>query len=103
MFRWLDQDNFYYLLLQGVPRFALLARKVAGSFGSIALTEGSGLTPGATHRVVLTAQGPRFGASVDDGPPLVGTDGALSGPGRVGFLTHNEPGGFFTVGELSEL
>jgi hypothetical protein len=103
VFRWQDPDNFYFLLLQGDPRFGLLGGKLAASFRSIALTEDIGLTPGATHHVVLTAQGSRFTASVDDGPPLVGEGRALSEPGRVGFLTHNEPGGFFSVGELSEL
>jgi hypothetical protein len=41
--------------------------------------------------------------SVDGGSPLTGEDSALAAPGRLGLMTHNEAGGFFTVSDLSEL
>jgi hypothetical protein len=101
--RWQDPENFYFLLLQGDPNYRLLGRKLQGSFGTISFQDGAGLTPGVTHRVTLTVQGPNFSASVDGDAPLTGVDDELSGPGRVGFMTHNEAGGFFSVSELSEL
>jgi hypothetical protein len=102
VFRWAGPDDFYFFLLGGDPGYRLLGRKAGGSFGTVAFAVG-GRTPGTAHRVVLTAQGADFTATVDGGPPLTGHDEAHPGPGRVGFMSHNDAHGFFSVGELSEL
>jgi hypothetical protein len=102
VFRWAGPDDFYFFLLGGDPRYRLLGRKARGSFGAVAVAPG-GRTPGTAHRVLLTAQGADFTAAVDGGPPLAGHDTAHAGPGAVGFMSHNDAHGFFSVGELSEL
>lgn len=101
--RWLDQDHFYFLLLQSEPSYRLLGRQREGAFSTLAVRDGAGYLPGVTHTVTVTAQGSQLAASVDGDPPLTAADTTLPGPGHVGLMTHNEPGGFFTVGELKEL
>jgi hypothetical protein len=102
VFRWAGPDDFYFFLLGGDPGYRLLGRKAGGSFGTVAVAP-EGRTPGTEHRVVLTARGADLTATVDGGPPLAGHDTAHPGPGRVGFMSHNDAHGFFSVGELSEL
>ena len=101
--RWLDHDNFYFLLLQSEPSYRLLGRQRDGVFSTLAVRDGAGYLPGVTHIVTVTAQGSELSASVDGDAPLTAADTTFPGPGHVGFMTHNEPGGFFSVGELSEL
>jgi hypothetical protein len=102
VFRWTGPDDFHFFLLGGDPGYRLLGRKARGSFTSVAVAPG-GRTPGAAHQVVLTAQGADLSATVDGGPPLAARDMVQTGPGRVGFMSHNDAHGFFSVGELTEL
>ncbi len=102
VFRYEGPEDFYFFLLGGDPGYRLLGRKAGGSFATVAEADG-GRTPGTAHHVVLTAQGAQFSVTVDGGAPLTGHDTAHAGPGRAGFMSHNDAHGFFSVGELSEL
>jgi hypothetical protein len=102
VFRYERPDDFYFFIVGGEPGYRLLGRRVGGAFATIAESP-AGRTAGAPQHVLLTAHSADFTVTVDGDPPLTGHDTSHPGPGRVGFMTHNDPGGFFSVGELSEL
>lgn len=98
VFRWLDVDHFYYLLLSVRHGYCLMGRKVAGVFGlmdSPGLAEGLDLQTGEHYELRVTADGERLRAELDGEPVLEARDGALGGRGRVGFMCHGNQQAFF--------
>jgi hypothetical protein len=106
LFRWLDVNNFYYLLLSARHQYRLMGRKVGGAFGfleSPALVEGIGYETDTPYELKLTVQGSGYRAELDGEPILEGGDSALAGPGRVGFMCHGNNRAYFYRMKLIEL
>lgn len=98
VFRWLDVDDFYYLLLSVRHGYCLMGRKIGGAFGfmdSPGLAEGIDLQTGEQYELRVTADGERLRAELDGEPVLEARDGALGGRGRVGFMCHGNQQAFF--------
>jgi hypothetical protein len=102
VFRYAGPEDFYFFIVGAEPGYRLLGRKAGGTFATIAESS-AGRTAGTPQDVLLTVQGAEITVTVDGDPPLTGHDTSHPGPGRAGLMTHNDPGGFFSVGELSEL
>jgi hypothetical protein len=102
--RWRDPDNFVFVYLQGELR--MIARKLRGAFGSlspVATQRGMSFIPGAPVHLAVTSRGSDVTVAVDGEPPFTGTDRALAGPGRVGFMCAHDPHATFSFLELREL
>ena len=100
VFRYLDPANFYFALLNRNKNYRLLGRKVAGTFQQVALDSTASFTVGAVTRLKVVAAGSDLQLTVDEDPPLAGSDSALPGPGRVGLMTFQNPQALFYGIEL---
>jgi hypothetical protein len=97
VFRFVDVDNFYYVLLDGQLGFRRIGKKVAGSFGALqegGLDSTSGFPTNQVRRVRLVAEGSAFRVLLDGEPVLEGQDDELDS-GRVGFMVRNCTGARF--------
>lgn len=98
VFRWQDADNFYFAILDERRGYRRIGRKVGGAFANLdgaAFDSGGSFTVGAVHRLRVSAQSDVFRLHFDGEPVLEGRDGALAGPGRVGFMTWANGGARF--------
>jgi len=100
VFRYLDDANFYFALLNKNKNYRLLGRKVAGTFQQVALDSTASYTVGAVTRLKVVATGSDLELYVDEDPPLAGSDSALPGPGRVGLMSFQNPQALFYGIEL---
>jgi hypothetical protein len=106
VFRYVDVDNFCFLLLNQARNFRMLAKKAGGAFESLqepALDETAGFEIGRSYRAKVVVRGDLVQAYLDEQLVLEGRDGDLPGPGRAGFMTYRNPDASFHRLVLKEI
>ena len=106
VFRYQDIDNFYFCLLSAKRNYAMLGKKISGSFGFIDQGGRADVTPyqiSTTHRLKLVALGNQFHVYVDDNVLVSGIDEAIAESGRVGLMCHGNNNVFFHRLQLLKL
>jgi hypothetical protein len=97
VFRFVDINNFYYVLLDSQSGFRRMGKKVGGNFAALqegGLDGSAGFTPNTLLRLRLVAEGSVFRLVLDGETVLEGSDNELSA-GRVGFMVRNCTGARF--------
>jgi len=101
VFRWLDVDNFYFLLLDERRGYRMLGRKVGGVFAALdepALDLSGSYIPEQVHSVRVSVQADRIRVHLDGELVLAGRDGALTAPGAAGLVCWgNGAASFFGI------
>lgn len=100
VFRWQDEKNFYFFLMNEDDdrKYRVLGRKVEGAFQDLetpALDKTKGFEVGRLYDVKLVAEGPVFQVYLDGERILEGRDAVLAAPGRVGLMSRNNKQAFF--------
>ena len=103
VFRYRDEDNFCFFVMNQAKGYRLLAKKVAGSFSQIALDGANGFDVGRVYLTKVVARGDVVQLSLDGALALEGEETALVGPGRVGFMSFRNPQARFYDIELTEV
>ena len=90
VFRWQDQDNFYFFLMDGQRSYRRLGKKVGGVFqeldvGAVDLANGYAADDEISVRVRV--KGDSLSVFLDGSLVLSGTDTSLPSAGRVGFYS----------------
>lgn len=102
VFRWQDEDNFYFFLMHSQRNWRIMGKKVDGTFADLEVEAQNltqGYTPGVNYTVRLDIRGATFQVYLDDERILSGGDSSLSTPGRVGFMCHgNNQSYFYRIG-----
>lgn len=101
VFRWQDDDNFYFFLMSNRDNYRIFGKKIAGIFSPLALG-GEDITAGYdienTLELKVIVVGNRMQALLDNELILNGEDSDLMLPGQVGFMTHGNSGAkFFNI------
>ena len=101
VFRWLDNDNFYYYLMSARHNYHLLAKKVAGSYlflGTDGLNETVGYESDQPMEAKLIIENDQIKVYLNNKFIVAGSDSSIDKAGRVGFLTHrNTAARFFNI------
>jgi hypothetical protein len=103
VFRWQDEENFYFFLMDAAHRFRLFGKKAAGEFQELeaaAADTTQGYEAGTVYDLRLTAVGPDFEVYLNDRLALRGRDSSLAEAGRVGFFCRNNADAAFSRLEL---
>ena len=92
VFRWQDENNGYFFIMNRPSPYRLFAKKVGDSLSF--LSEGGrdntrGYELGQWHDLRLLVQGASFDLALDGRTVLVGRDDSLADPGLVGFLCRS--------------
>ncbi|HEX6071219.1 MAG TPA: hypothetical protein VFZ18_15405 [Longimicrobiaceae bacterium] len=98
VFRFMDVDNFYFMLLDDRRDYRMIGRKVDGAFQALepaAVDPRPGFVPGEIRSVRLAVQGDAFRLHLDGELVLEAADATLPGPGRVGFMCRANTSAFF--------
>jgi hypothetical protein len=99
VFRFLDLDNFYYVLLQSAPLgYRIMGRKQNGSFALLEFggaEAAAGYAPNQWFSLRLAVQDEQFDLAIDGVVVLSGRDAGISAPGRVGFVCRGDAGARF--------
>ncbi|MDX1693747.1 MAG: hypothetical protein R3208_08265 [Ketobacteraceae bacterium] len=98
VFRKLDHNNFYYLLLSARHEYTLLGKKVAGSYGLLqegGLNDGAGHNEASDMEIKLIVDGNRFQVYLDNQFVTAGEDSDITEGGRLGFFTHRNSAAHF--------
>lgn len=98
VFRFIDPQNFGFLLMEEPPGHRLLGRRAGGS-GAL-LTEGGldpakGFPTNSWLRLRLLAEGDRFELAVNEIVALTGRDTNLREPGSIGLFCRGNPNAQF--------
>lgn len=92
--RYVDQDNFYFVLLDARRGYRRLGKKVNGVFGELdtpAVDTTEGYPTGQDLELTVAVVGDALIAQLDGTKILRGRDRSLPGPGRVGFYAWANP------------
>jgi hypothetical protein len=106
VFRYVDQDNFCFLLLNRALSVRMLAKKAGGTFASLqrpALDTTAGFELDRTYRAKVIVRGDDVRAYLDEQLVLQGRDSSLPGPGRAGLLAYRNPAASFHSLVLKEI
>jgi len=106
VFRYQDIDNFYFCLLSLRNNYAMLGKKISGSFSFLDEGGQASVTPyqvSTTHTLKLVALGNQFYVYVDDNVLVSGTDESITESGRIGLLCHGNDNVFFHRLQLLKL
>jgi tetratricopeptide (TPR) repeat protein len=106
VFRYIDQDNFYYFLMSAQSRFRRLGKKVMGVFSELdtaAVDLATGYTPNTEYQIKIVARGSEMRAYIDNELVLTGRDTSLTAPGRAGLYTWGSQNAAFDNLKLFKL
>ena len=106
VFRFVDADNFCFLLLNRALSVRMLAKKAGGVFASLqhpAVDTTAGFDLGRTYRAKVVVRGDDVRAYLDEQLVLHGRDPDLPGPGRAGLMTYRNPAASFHSLVLKEM
>ena len=104
VFRFLDLDNFYYVLLHdnGNPlapfRYRIIGRKQGGTFSLLesgGADNAAGYAPNQWFSLRLAVQDEQFDLAINGVEVLRGRDAGIMSPGRVGFMSRSAAGARF--------
>jgi hypothetical protein len=98
VFRWLDENNFYYYLMSARNNYHVIGKKTAGNYAFLeqaGLNETLGFAVGQTVHSRLIIEGEHFQVYMNENFVLSGSDGSLTAAGRVGFLSHHNEDAHF--------
>jgi hypothetical protein len=105
VFRWQDEQNFYFFLMDSRRGFRMLGKKVGGAFQAWetpALDESSSFAVDQIVQLRVSMEGPVAQVFLDGERVLQGRDGSLASAGRVGFLSRDVVGAYLYGINLSE-
>lgn len=100
VFRWQDPNNFYFFLMDDQASYRRLAKKTNGIFAELdtGAVAPEGYDVAETYRLKLRAVGSAFTVWLNEEVVLTGSDAAIPGPGRIGFMCHrNNDAHFFSL------
>jgi hypothetical protein len=98
VFRYRDEDNFHFFMMDSLGRFRLLGKKVDGEFQALdepAVDRSAGFEVRRSYDLAVAAVGDAIQVYLDGEEILSGRDGSLLGPGRVGFYAWRNSGARF--------
>jgi hypothetical protein len=99
VFRYQDEDNFYFLLIDSQRGYRRLGKKVGGVFADLHTAGGldsqNGYPVGQELELSVTAVGDALAASLDGQLILSARDGSIADPGRVGLYAWGNPAASF--------
>lgn len=98
IFRYQDEDNFYFFLMDAQRNYRRLGKKQAGVFRELetaAVDTTSGYTLNQDYELTIAAVGDAFKVYLDDVEILEGRDRSIQEPGRVGFYAWGNTGARF--------
>lgn len=98
VFRKLDDNNFYYLLLSARHDYTLLGKKVAGNYDVLqegGLNDTVGHSEATDMEIKLIADGNRFQVYLNNQFVTAGQDSDIAESGRAGFFTHRNDAAHF--------
>ena len=101
VFRWLDENNFYYYLMSARNNYHLIGKKIAGKYDFLeqdGRNQNTGFIINQLIHAKLIIEDTRFQVYVNEGYILSGSDSSIIDAGRVGFLSHrNEDAHFLNI------
>lgn len=106
VFRYQDIDNFYFCLISARNDYAMLGKKLGGSFSFLDQDGQANITPyqvASTHRLKLITLGDQFHVQVDDNPLVSGRDASITNSGRIGLMCHGNNDVYFYRLQLLKL
>lgn len=106
VFRYQDIDNFYFCVLSARNNYAMLGKKVAGTFSFLDEGGQASVTPyqlSTAHRLKLVAVSNQFHVYVDDDLLVSGSDKSIGVVGRVGLMCHGNEDVYFYRLQLLKL
>jgi hypothetical protein len=98
VFRFQDEDNFYFFLMSDRHNYRIFGKKIAGNFSFLdsgGVDDSVGYQPATAYRLKIIANGESLQALLDDQLALSGQDASIDTAGRVGFMTHGNNGAQF--------
>lgn len=101
VFRWLDENNFYYYLMSARNNYHLIGKKIAGNYDFLeqgGLNQSLGFLIGQPIHAKLLIEDHHFRVYMNGDFILSGSDSVITDAGRVGFLSHrNEDAHFLNI------
>jgi hypothetical protein len=98
VFRWTDDDNFYFFLASSRHNYQLFGRKVAGVFAFMeqgGVREDQGFNINMRQQIRVVANGDQFEAWFGETRTLTAQDSGITDKGQVGLLAHGNNAAFF--------
>ncbi len=103
VFRFQDENNFYFFLMDSDDNYRLLGKKAQGEFQMFeipALDNLRGYTPGKLHNIEIVVLEKDFRIFFDKKLALAGQDLSITAAGRVGFMSRSNEKAYFHKIEL---
>lgn len=91
VFRWLDENNFYYYLMSARHDYHLIGKKHDGNYSFLERggnNQGLGFSTNQAIHAKLLIEDQGFQVYMNDNFVLSGSDSDITDAGRVGFLSH---------------
>jgi len=91
VFRWRDENNFYFYLMSAQHNYHLIGKKMAGGYAFLedgGINDELGYTRNQAMDVKLLIEDETFKVYLNDSFVMVGVDREINQAGRVGFLSH---------------
>jgi len=98
VFRWTDNNNFYFFLTSSRHNYQLFGKKIAGNFAFMnqgGLREDLGFELNARQQLRVVANGDQFEAWFGETRTLTAQDAGITAKGQVGLLAHGNNAAFF--------
>lgn len=98
VFRWTDENNFYFFLASSRHNYQLFGKKIAGNFDFMdvgGLREDLGFDINTRQQMRVVANGNQFEAWFGEARTLTAKDEGISAKGQLGLLAHGNNAAFF--------